>query len=45
MPRWTRRSQAGAGNDDATATLVKVYFAEQGVSRKYDVSLTDNRLV
>jgi hypothetical protein len=33
------------GSDDAAATLVMVYFDERGVSRKYDVTLTDNRLV
>jgi hypothetical protein len=33
------------GSDDAAATFVMVYFDERGVSRKYDVTLTDNRLV
>jgi hypothetical protein len=33
------------GSDDAAATFVMVYFDERGVSRKYDVTLTGNRLV
>jgi hypothetical protein len=33
------------GSDDAAATFVMVYFDERGVSRKYDVTLTDNELV
>jgi hypothetical protein len=33
------------GSDDAAATFVMVYFDERGVSRKYDVTLTDDRLV
>jgi hypothetical protein len=33
------------GSDDAAATFVMIYFDERGVSRKYDVTLTDNRLV
>ncbi|MGX6600806.1 hypothetical protein ACWKSP_01515 [Micromonosporaceae bacterium Da 78-11] len=33
------------GSDDAAGTFVMVYFDERGVSRKYDVTLTGNRLV
>lgn len=33
------------GSDDAAGTVVMVYFDERGVSRQYDVTLTNNRLV
>ncbi|HEX8347801.1 MAG TPA: hypothetical protein VF657_24160 [Actinoplanes sp.] len=33
------------GSDDAARTFVMVYFDERGVSRKYDVTLTENRVV
>ena len=33
------------GSDDAAGTFVMVYFDNRGVSRKYDVTLTGNRLV
>jgi hypothetical protein len=32
------------GSDDAAGSYVMVYFDERGVSRKYDVTLTGNRL-
>jgi hypothetical protein len=33
------------GSDDAAGTFFMVYFDERGVSRKYDVTLSGNRLV
>jgi hypothetical protein len=33
------------GSDDAAGTFTMIYFDERGVSRKYDVTLTGNRLV
>lgn len=32
------------GSDDAAGTYFMVYFDERGVSRKYDITLTDDRL-
>jgi hypothetical protein len=33
------------GSDDAAGTFFLVYFDERGISRKYDVTLTGDRLV
>jgi hypothetical protein len=33
------------GSDDQAGSFYMLYFDERGVSRKYDVSITDNQLV